>query len=85
MMGTLNLSKAVKNPVLVGEVDFSLLNDLPSRFELNPLQLSNRVNIRLRNEDISTLEALALAAGMPFQAFLADVIHRHANTSVKDS
>ena len=85
MMGTLNLSKAVKNPVLVGEVDFSLLNDLPSRFELNPLQRSNRVNIRLRNEDISTLEALALAAWMPFQAFLADVIHRHANTSVKDS
>ncbi|MFT5320412.1 MAG: putative DNA binding CopG/RHH family protein [Pseudohongiellaceae bacterium] len=84
-MGTINLSNAVKNPVLVGEVDFSLLNDLPSRFVLNPLQRSNRVNIRLRTEDISTLETLALSAGMPFQAFLADVIHKHANTSVKNS
>ena len=77
-MGTLNLSNAVKNPVLVGEVDFSLLNDLPSRFDLNPLQRSNRVNIRLRTEDISTLETLALESGMPFQAFLADIIHKHA-------
>lgn len=78
-MGTLNLSNAVKNPVLVGEVDFSLLSDLPSRYDLNPLQRSNRVNIRLRSEDIGTLESLALESGMPFQAFLADVIHRYAN------
>jgi predicted DNA binding CopG/RHH family protein len=84
-MGTLNLSNEIKNPVLVGEVDFSLLNDLPSRFDLNPLQRSNRVNIRLRTEDISTLEALELAAGMPFQAFLADVIHKYASTSAKDA
>ena len=77
-MGTLNVSQTTGNPVAAGEISFPLLDDLPARFNLNPLQRSNRVNIRLRDEDISKLEALALEAGMPFQAFLAEVIHRYA-------
>ena len=80
-MGTLNLSNAAINPVTAGTVDFTLVSDLPSRFELNPLQRPNRVNIRLRTEDIHTLEALALEAGLPFQAFLADVIHKFAGNN----
>jgi len=80
-MGTLNLSNAAINPVPASTVDFTLLSDLPSRFELNPLQRPNRVNIRLRTEDIHTLEALALEAGLPFQAFLADVIHKFAGNN----
>ena len=80
-MGTLNLSNAAIDPVPAGTVDFTLLSDLPSRFELNPLQRPNRVNIRLRTEDINILEALALEAGLPFQVFLADVIHKFAGNN----
>lgn len=80
-MGTLNLNQAAANPHLVGEVTLSLVDDLPARFSVNPLRRSNRVNVRLREDDIATLEAMALKAGMPFQAFLADIIHQHAANS----
>jgi hypothetical protein len=77
-MGTLNVSQTTKNPMIVGEISFPLIADLPARFNLNPLKRSNRVNIRLREEDIRELEAMALKADMPFQAFLADIIHKYA-------
>lgn len=82
-MGTLNLSSVVKNPDPVGEVDFSLFADLPSKFDINPLQRSNRVSVRLRSEDIRTLENLALEEGLPFQAFLGSIIHKFAAGNLK--
>lgn len=78
-MGTQNVSQTAKNPVIIGEIACSLVDDLPGRFNLNPLKRSNRINIRLRDEDIYQLESMALQAGMPFQAFLADVIHKFAS------
>jgi len=81
---TLNLGNVAIDPVPAGTDDFTLVSDLPSRFDLNPLQRTNRVNIRLRAEDIHTLEALALEAGMPFQSFLADVIHKFAGENKLD-
>ena len=77
-MGTLNVSQTAENPLVVGEIRYNLVEDLPARFNLNPLKRSNRINIRLRDEDIRELEAMALQADMPFQAFLADVIHKYA-------
>jgi predicted DNA binding CopG/RHH family protein len=83
-MGTLNVSQIAENPVVVGEIRYTLVEDLPARFNLNPLKRSNRINIRLRDEDISALEAMALQADMPFQAFLADVIHKYATGKVEE-
>lgn len=82
-MGTMNVSQTAVNPRQAGEVSFSLIADLPAKFNLNPLQRTNRVNIRLREEDISPLEAMALEADMPFQAFLAEVIHQYATDRLK--
>lgn len=82
-MGTLNVSHVAENPVHVGEISFPLLADLPAKFALNPLKRSNRVNIRLREDDIQALETMALEAGMPFQAFLAEIIHQFAGGNLK--
>jgi predicted DNA binding CopG/RHH family protein len=83
-MGTLNVSQEAQNPIHVGEISLSLVGDLPAKFNLNVLKRSNRVNIRLREEDISTLEAMALDADMPFQAFLAEIVHRHAKGDLQE-
>jgi len=77
-MGTLNVSQVAVNPELVGTVKMSLVSDLPTGFHINPLKRSNRVNVRLREEDASFLETMALEAGMPLHAFLADIIHQNA-------
>lgn len=77
-MGTLNLSEAVKNAYEIGEISLPLQNDLPNSYRNNPLRRSHRVNIRLREDEITTLEAMALAAGMPFQSFLSALIHKYA-------
>jgi len=78
-MGTLSFNQLAADLQLAGEVSLPLLEDLPNRFTLNPLRRSNRVNVKLRDEDIAVLEEMALNAGMPFQAFLADIIHKHAS------
>jgi predicted DNA binding CopG/RHH family protein len=83
-MGTLNVSQVAQNPIHVGDVSLSLLTDLPAKFNLNVLKRSNRVNIRLREEDISTLEAMALDADMPFQAFLAEIVHQFAKGNLQE-
>lgn len=83
-MGTQNISQTTKDPIVVGEISYTLVDDLPARFNLNTLKRSHRVNVRLREEDIQDLEAMALEAGMPFQAFLADVIHRYASGNLGD-
>ena len=59
-MGTLNVSQVAVNPELVGTVKMSLVSDLPTGFHINPLKRSNRVNVRLREEDASFLETMAL-------------------------
>ncbi|MDG2174964.1 MAG: hypothetical protein P8M72_02345 [Gammaproteobacteria bacterium] len=84
-MGTLNVSQAAQNPIHVGDFNLSLVADLPAKFNLNVLKRSNRVNIRLREEDISTLEALALDADIPFQAFLAEVVHQFAKSNLQEN
>ena len=84
-MGTLNVSQEAQNPIHVGDINLSLVADLPAKFNLNVLKRSNRVNIRLREEDISTLEALALDADMPFQAFLAEVVHQFAKSNLQEN
>lgn len=83
-MGSFNISQTAKNALSVGKISFPLFSELPARFNLNPLKRSNRVNIRLREEDISGLEAMALEAGMPFQAFLAEVIHLYAKSNLQE-
>lgn len=50
---------------------------MPARFNLNLLRLCNRINVGSRDEDIRELEAMALKTDMPYQAFLADVIHKY--------
>jgi hypothetical protein len=65
-MRTLNVSQAAQNLIHVGEVSLSLIEDLPAQFNLNVLKRSNRVNIRLREDDISVLEVMALDADMSF-------------------
>ena len=65
-MGTLNVSQAAQNLIHVGEVSLSLIEDLPAQFNLNVLKRSNRVNIRLREDDISMPEVMALDADMSF-------------------
>lgn len=50
---------------------------MPARFNLNLLRLCNRINIGSRDEDIRELGAMALKTDMPYQAFLADVIHKY--------
>ena len=84
-MGTLNVSQAAQNSIHVGEVSLSLIEDFPAQFNLNVLKRSNRVNIRLREDDIGMLEVMALDADMPFQAFLAEIVHQYAKGRLKET
>ena len=84
-MATLNLSQAVQNSFAVGDVSLPLIAELPGKFGINPLKRSNRVNVRLRDNDIELLESLALEAGMPFHAFLAELIHKYASGNLKEN
>ena len=84
-MGTLNLSQVIEKSIQVDEISFPLIAELQSKFNMTHLKRSNRVNIRLRDDDISTLEAQALDAGMSFQSFLSEVIHQHAKRKINNS
>lgn len=84
-MGTLNVSQAAQNSIHVGEVSLSLIEDFPAQFNLNVLKRSNRVNIRLREDNISMLEVMVLDADMPFQAFLVEIVHQYAKERLKET
>ena len=77
-MGTFDIGQAFREQIPAGEISMPLVANLPDKFDINPLRRSNRVNIRLRDEDIDRLEKMALAANMPFQAFLSDLVHKYA-------
>ena len=95
-MGTLNLSQVVDKaepvegltlPMVAefsSEFTSELTSELTSVINRAPFQRSNRVNIRLRENDICKLEELALSAGMSLQAFLAEIIHQYATDNLID-
>ena len=82
-MGTLNLSQVVERAIPLEELTLPMVAELSSDLNRAPFQRSNRVNIRLREEDICELQARALSSGMSFQAFLADVLEDHSAVTFK--
>ena len=38
-----------------------------------------RLNIRITSRDLKSLQAMALAEGIPYQTFAASLIHKYAN------
>lgn len=81
-MGTLNVSQVVKRAVPLEELSLPMVAELSSDLNRAPFQRNNRVNIRLRQEDVSELQARALSAGMSFQAFLAEIVHQYARDNL---
>jgi hypothetical protein len=45
----------------------------------DPLRRDNRVSIRVSGHDMAELHRMALAAGLPLQSLLAQVVHQYAN------
>ncbi len=81
-MGTLDVSQVVERAVPLEELSLPMVAELSSDLNRAPFQRSNRVNIRLRQEDVSELQARALSAGMSFQAFLAEIVHQYARDNL---
>lgn len=83
-MGTLNLSQVVERAIPLEELTLPMVAELSSDLNRAPFQRSNRVNIRLREDDICELQARALSAGMSLQAFLAEIVHQYARNNLVD-
>ena len=43
-----------------------------------------RINIRLSSPDLMDIQARALEEGIPYQSFIASVLHKYASGSLRD-
>lgn len=64
------------------ESDFEKEMDLSDYVERSPK--SERMNIRLSNEDLVMLRKLAAKLGMPYQTLIGSVIHRFVTNQLVD-
>ncbi len=45
----------------------------------NTLRKDKRINIRISSKDLEGIQRIALAEGLPYQTFLASVIHKYVS------
>jgi len=49
------------------------------RYARNTLRKDRRVNIRIASNDLERIQALAVQHGIPYQTFMASVLHRYVS------
>lgn len=49
------------------------------------LQKDARINIRLPQQDVTKIKQKAGALGLPYQTFIASILHQYANDSLKST
>ena len=45
----------------------------------NTFKKDKRINIRLTSRDLSSIQKLALREGIPYQTFIASILHKYAD------
>ncbi len=45
----------------------------------NTFKKDKRINIRLTSKDLSSIQKLALREGIPYQTFIASILHKYAD------
>ncbi|MEE9446038.1 MAG: CopG family antitoxin [Cocleimonas sp.] len=49
------------------------------RYASNTFKKDKRINIRLTSRDLSSIQKLALREGIPYQTFIASILHKYAD------
>ncbi len=48
-------------------------------YAANTFKKDKRINIRLTSRDLSSIQKLALREGIPYQTFIASILHKYAD------
>jgi predicted DNA binding CopG/RHH family protein len=78
---------------ILGAFEKGKLTSVASKAELARIRAAaratgikdRRVNIRLSSGDLSDIQTKALEAGVPYQTFIASVLHKYATGRLTDS
>jgi len=49
----------------------------------NTLKKDKRVNIRISERDLSSIQKMALEEGIPYQTLISSVLHKYVNKKIK--
>ncbi|MDA0348840.1 MAG: CopG family antitoxin [Verrucomicrobia bacterium] len=49
----------------------------------NTLKKDKRVNIRISERDLSSIQKIALEEGIPYQTLISSVLHKYVNKKIK--
>ena len=49
------------------------------KYASNTFKKDKRINIRLTSRDLSSIQILALREGIPYQTFIASILHKYAD------
>lgn len=49
----------------------------------NTMKKDKRVNIRISERDLSTIQRIAMEEGIPYQTLMSSVLHKYVNTRTK--
>jgi len=49
------------------------------KYASNTFKKDKRINIRLTSRDLSSIQKLALREGIPYQTFIASILHKYAD------
>lgn len=49
----------------------------------NTLKKDKRVNIRISERDLSSIQKIALEEGIPYQTLIASVLHKYVNKKIE--
>ncbi len=50
---------------------------------MNTLKKNKRVNIRISERDLSSIQKIAIEEGIPYQTLIASVLHKYVNKKIK--
>jgi predicted DNA binding CopG/RHH family protein len=49
------------------------------KYASNTFKKDKRINIRLTSRDLSSIQKLAIREGIPYQTFIASILHKYAD------
>lgn len=78
-----------ENDELVRTSNFKQDEDMIKSAAVNFLKKSQKINIRMRPQDIDLIKSIAVQEGMPYQTLISSVLHKYAvsyksNESIKN-